>query len=135
MVKLAVAIRDIISNNSASPGFDSRPMQVAGCTAFGLVKLLLEPAETSPFIREDDRFCSEVTPICLDEEKYSMYDQESLLVLSTISLRLLPRGYRVLFPRFRCIRTLAYCMTKDRSPIVHNTITIRVVFLYPEGQV
>jgi hypothetical protein len=31
VVKLAVAIRDIISYDSASPGFDSRPMQFYSC--------------------------------------------------------------------------------------------------------
>jgi hypothetical protein len=131
VVKLAVAMRDIISNESASPGFDSRPMHVSLHPAFGLVKLLLGLAETNHFSLGDDRFCSEVTPICLDEGEYSLLNVRSRVfpgyehdIVETIA-----EGYKVSFPRFRCIRILAYCTTKDRSQIVHNTIIICVVSL------
>ena len=42
MVKLAVAIRDIISNDSASPGFDSRPMHFCPYSTCRLIFLYVD---------------------------------------------------------------------------------------------
>ena len=51
VVKLAVAIRDLISDDSASPGFDSRPMQECTTRPTGVSFLLLLgiPPETVVF--------------------------------------------------------------------------------------
>lgn len=40
VVKLAVAMRDFISNDSASPGFDSRPMHHMHCSTMSVSLLL-----------------------------------------------------------------------------------------------